>query len=52
VVLSLLFLLLLGRARSTTAFRDVVSERQFYLMIGQWNSGIIVRPAGRHRLGR
>ena len=42
VVLSLLFLLLVWRARSASAFREAVSDRRFFLMLGQWVSGIVV----------
>ena len=42
VVLSLLFLLLVLRARSSVAFRDVVSGRDVYMMLGQWVSGVVV----------
>jgi hypothetical protein len=42
VVLALLFLLLVLRARQAAAFRDVVSDRSSYLLIGQWSAGIFV----------
>lgn len=40
--LSLLFLLLALRSQRAGAFRDVVTVRDYYWMIGQWISGIVV----------
>jgi uncharacterized membrane protein len=40
--LSLLFLLLVLRARRTGAWRDEVTDAATYLMIGRWVSGIVV----------
>jgi uncharacterized membrane protein len=42
VVLSLLFLLLVGRAQRAGAWRDEVTDQHVYWMLGQWGSGIVV----------
>ncbi len=42
VVLSLLFLLLVWRARRVGAFVEAVTDSLYHWMIGQWVSGIVV----------